>query len=205
MKRVLISCSDGSVMLMSLLPRQVRRISDQVTLDVLSFSRAGAVVRLKLSENTISELPADDFDNGTAPEGWEFLYATTESQIAKLPTDKQALVTSHQVVPFAAWKAAREANIGYRNAFTGLSGNAPTVDMTKARTIHRNFLRKLREPRWRALDVAYAKADETGNNGQKTAIRNQKNALRDAPQDVAIDNAPNLTALKAVIPAALQN
>lgn len=76
-----------------------------------------------------------------------------------------------------------------------------TVNMDKARDIHRNAMRQAREPKFKELDVAYMVAIE---RGQDTAeIIAQKQALRDVTKDPAIDAAQTTEELKAVWPEVL--
>lgn len=79
-----------------------------------------------------------------------------------------------------------------------------TVDMEKARSIHRSRLRDLRAPKLAALDVAMMRAFEDGDADKVVAIRAEKQALRDAPADPAIDAAQTPAELAAVIPEALR-
>ena len=69
------------------------------------------------------------------------------------------------------------------------------VDMAKAREIHKNNIRKAREPKLAELDVEFQKALETG--ASTTDIVAKKQALRDAPADSAIDAATDEAGLKA--------
>ena len=62
-----------------------------------------------------------------------------------------------------------------------------TINLDKAREIHRSNIRSAREILLRDLDVEFQRALE--NNGDTSEIIAQKNLLRDAPQDSAIDSA----------------
>jgi hypothetical protein len=77
-----------------------------------------------------------------------------------------------------------------------------TVDMSKAREIWRNVIRAARDPKLAALDIEFQRCLEYGED--TSAIVAQKEALRDAPQDPAIDTAATPEELKAVWPAALE-
>jgi hypothetical protein len=79
-----------------------------------------------------------------------------------------------------------------------------TVDMPKAREIHRERLRRMRAPLLAALDVEYDKADERGDLLAKQEIAAKKQALRDVTADPAIEAARTPAELKAVIPEALR-
>jgi len=73
-----------------------------------------------------------------------------------------------------------------------------TVDMNKAREIKRDQLRAERKPILEALDVAYMRAQEAGDTAKQDAIAADKQALRDATADPAIDAATTPDELKAV-------
>ncbi len=76
-----------------------------------------------------------------------------------------------------------------------------SVDMNKARAIHRDRMRAARTPKLAALDVAFQRALETG--AETSAIVAQKQALRDVTDDQAIDEAQTPDELKLVWPAIL--
>lgn len=82
-----------------------------------------------------------------------------------------------------------------------LDGDVVEVDMTSAREIWRDKLRQLREPKLAALDTEFMKLLETG--GDTSAIVAQKQALRDAPADPAIDAATTPEELSTIFPAGL--
>ena len=69
------------------------------------------------------------------------------------------------------------------------------TDMAKAKEIHKNNIRRVREPKLAALDIEFQKALETGSD--TTAIVSKKQALRDAPADSAIEAAKTEAELKA--------
>ena len=83
------------------------------------------------------------------------------------------------------------------NADTGVI----SVDMAAARDIWRDKIRQARTEPLAALDTAYMKALETG--ADTTQIIADKQALRDAPTDPAIDAATTPEELAAVQPAGL--
>lgn len=76
-----------------------------------------------------------------------------------------------------------------------------SVDMAVAKDIWRGKIRQARTEPLAALDTAYMKALETG--ADTTQIVSDKQALRDAPADPAIDAATTPAELKAVQPANL--
>lgn len=78
-----------------------------------------------------------------------------------------------------------------------------TVDMVKAREIHRAKLRDIRKPLLEALDTDYMRADEAGDTALKAQIASKKQALRDVTDDPAIAAATSPEELKAVLPSVL--
>ena len=70
-----------------------------------------------------------------------------------------------------------------------------SIDMAKAREIHKEKIRVARKPLLEALDVEFQKALETG--ASTTDIVAKKQALRDAPADSGITSASDADALKA--------
>jgi len=70
-----------------------------------------------------------------------------------------------------------------------------SINMAKAREIHKNYIREARKPLLEELDVKFQKALETGVD--TTDIVSKKQALRDAPADSGIVSASNEAELKA--------
>ena len=73
-----------------------------------------------------------------------------------------------------------------------------TIDMTKARNIHRDRMRAARASKLAALDVAFQRALETG--GDTVSIVAQKQALRDVTANPEIEAAQTPDDLKKVWP-----
>ena len=69
------------------------------------------------------------------------------------------------------------------------------VNMSKAKDIHKDNIRDARKGKLAALDIEFQIAQETSAN--TSAIVAKKQALRDAPAASAIDDATNVTELKA--------
>ena len=76
-----------------------------------------------------------------------------------------------------------------------------TVDMIKARAIHRDRMREARAPKLAAIDVAFQRAIEDGTD--TSSIVAQKQAFRDVTDDPAIEAAQTPDELKLVWPAIL--
>ena len=87
----------------------------------------------------------------------------------------------------------------FRDAWEVIGEDAITVNMDKAKEIWRDKIRQARN--FAPLDAAFMKALETG--ADTSPIVAQKQALRDAPADPAIDAATTPEQLKAVQPAGL--
>jgi len=90
----------------------------------------------------------------------------------------------------------------FRNAWEANSGTGLiSVDMEAARDIWRDKIRLERTEPLESLDTAFMKALESG--ADTTQIVADKQALRDAPGDPAIDAATTPEELAAVQPAGL--
>lgn len=130
--------------------------------------------------------------------------ATTEDCLAKWHPDERAKVALVRAIDPSRVPQTRE----FRNAWT-LQGLDIVHDIDKARAIQRNRLRALRAPQLEALDLAYLRADEAGDSTAKAAVVAQKQALRDAPADPALESARTVEelsglTLEALIPAPLR-
>jgi hypothetical protein len=73
-----------------------------------------------------------------------------------------------------------------------------TIDMEKARDIHREKMRLVRAPLLTSLDISFQRALE--QNGNTVVIVAKKQALRDVTSDPAITAAETIDELKAVWP-----
>ena len=76
-----------------------------------------------------------------------------------------------------------------------------TINMAKARDIHRAKMCEARAPILAALDVQFQRALES--NADTSAIVAKKQALRDVTSDPAIEAAQTTDQLKAVWPSVL--
>tara|TARA_B100000131_G_scaffold315052_1_gene352864 strand:+ start:735 stop:995 length:261 start_codon:yes stop_codon:yes gene_type:complete len=70
-----------------------------------------------------------------------------------------------------------------------------SIDMAKAREIHKQRIRQARIEKFAELDIEFQKAQET--SADTSTIVAKKQALRDAPADSAIAAASDTDALKA--------
>jgi len=69
------------------------------------------------------------------------------------------------------------------------------IDMAKAKEIHKNYIRIARQPLLESLDIEFQKALET--SADTSVIIAKKQALRDAPADLAIGSASTADELKS--------
>jgi len=70
-------------------------------------------------------------------------------------------------------------------------------DMTKAKVIFKDKIRRVRQPLLDAEDVVYMKALEASDSSAQAASIAKKKKLRDAPATTAIENADTIAKLKA--------
>lgn len=112
-------------------------------------------------------------------------------------------IPGHAVNP--RWIEANEvpADRTFRAAW--VAGEAGiSVDMGKAREIHRARMRVARAPKLCALDVAYLRSDEQGDAAEKQRVIVAKQALRDVVSDPAIESASTPEDLKMIWPDMLR-
>lgn len=91
----------------------------------------------------------------------------------------------------------------FRNAWIDRN-NKVQVDMPKARELHRNRLRQVRDKEIRKLDGEWMKAFAKKDTATADAVEAKRQALRDAPQYEAIDAAQTPEELSAAIPEILK-
>lgn len=87
----------------------------------------------------------------------------------------------------------------YRNAWQ-LEKKKVSVDMKKARAIHMDKLRTLRDAKLKQLDTDYLIADESGDPAKKAAIKALKEKLRDMPNKFDLSQAQDPEQLKSLVP-----
>lgn len=76
-----------------------------------------------------------------------------------------------------------------------------TININKAKEIHRNVIRKAREPLLQKLDVDFQRALETGQD--TSAIVQQKQVLRDITQHPDLEAAQTTDEIRAFWPEVL--
>lgn len=98
-----------------------------------------------------------------------------------------------------------EGDIPEDRTFRGAWKPDLSVDMDKARDIHKDRMRAVRKPLLEALDVEYQRADERGEAEAKAKaeVAARKQALRDVTADPAIAAAETPDDLMAVWPEVL--
>lgn len=72
-----------------------------------------------------------------------------------------------------------------------------SINLDKAREIHRNNIRAARALKFIELDVAFMQTVESGNTKKRAEITKQKQALRDATKDPLIEEATLVEEIKA--------
>ena len=84
----------------------------------------------------------------------------------------------------------------FRNAWDTEKGKSAEVNLTKAKEMAKDNVRKARTPKFAELDVAYLLADEAGDADAKAAVVVKKQTARDATADTKITNADSVDNLK---------
>lgn len=79
-----------------------------------------------------------------------------------------------------------------------------TINMEKAREIHKETIRELRKPLFEKLDVEFIKAVESGDQSLIQEIVDLKRELRDATSYHLISSAETPEELKEAIPDILK-
>lgn len=91
----------------------------------------------------------------------------------------------------------------YRDAMAD-DGVTLSHDMTKARELHRAFIRHQNGDRFMTLDREWVDASASGDTAKAQQIAAQRDALRNFVNDPRIDAAQTLDELKVVVPDARQ-
>ena len=84
----------------------------------------------------------------------------------------------------------------FRNAWSCDKDMNPTVDMTLAKDVWRDKIRRARKPKLEELDIQYIRAQEAGDD--TSAIVAIKNKLRDFSAKAEIESASTVEELKAI-------
>jgi len=84
----------------------------------------------------------------------------------------------------------------FRNAWSCDEDMNPTINMSKAKDVWRDKIRRARIPKLEELDIQFMKAQEAGDD--TSAIVTTKNKLRDFPAKPEIESATTVEELKAI-------
>ena len=90
----------------------------------------------------------------------------------------------------------------FRGAWEHDADGVPTVNMPKARGIHMDVIRKVRNTELAAKDITFMRAVEAGDTDTQATIATEKQTLRDIPQPLDVTTHPS-DELKAKWPAEL--
>lgn len=180
---VAVTCEDGSIALLHFILNDGRNVQRVASADAINAEIVQAATPRADYVGWPSQ-PAKDVSGNLI---WQLV------NVADLPADRT-----------------------YRNAWVNQAGFI-VHDMAKARAIHRERIRRVRRGRFETIDAAwsracaaYVAAKEAGQlvaanswRDQMATHENQRQQLRDAPQDPGIDTATTIDQLKAVWPAIL--
>ena len=194
--------NDGSVALWATVPLKLTRHEDGAEIQVLGIRRRKG-----------SCLLYGGADNG---EGWELVVGDESFDVSDMPSDHLpgytiefpgfetyilAKLSPEVAAKVVSWRILKRDEIPVDRSFRGAWRDGKVsvdVDMPTAREIHRDHLRTLRAPLLAQLDTEYMRADEAGDKAEKARIVVQKQALRDATANPAIDAARTPEELKAI-------
>lgn len=140
-------------------------------------------------------VPVDSFARIWPIEGATAVWAETEDEFVDRIVIKDIPVDATDVHVIDATDVPSDRS--FREAWT-TTGNGIQVDIDRARDIHRARIRSARDAELIKLDIAYIRADETGDTIEKNRIAAAKQLLRDAPAYDGIASASSLDELKAL-------
>ena len=114
-----------------------------------------------------------------------------------------AKATAHPSEPKAiSWRFIELSEVPqdrtYRNAWKD-DGQRIAHDMTKAREIHRDHIRKARKAALAELDGRWMRATGQGDNKRADLTEAERQKWRDAPEDARIEAAQTTEELKALL------
>ena len=141
--------------------------------------------------------PEVDFAGWKPVEGWferEVKPEYIEAELAELVREQGLVWSSWRLLNDVETQNYLNADRTFRNAWK----HDLTVDMPKAREIHRNNLRSQRTPLLVSLDLEFMRAIEAGNTAMQVDIAMQKQAMRDVTAKPEIEAAQTPEHLKAI-------
>ncbi len=194
--------ADG-VTITTMLPIEIT-LADGATLRVMGLGEGLMSVMVSETEEMLEVgfagdirdlVPESSITIGGAALDGRLVFAPIEDEIACMPKPSE-IISAHPVD-----RSDIPEDFTFRDAwaFDGVI----SIDIDRARDIHKDRMRAVRAPLLRALDVEYQRADETGDIARKAEIVANKNALRDVTADPAISAALTPADLKAVWPSIL--
>lgn len=104
--------------------------------------------------------------------------------------------------PVRHWRVKEEeipVDRTYRNALR-VQGNKLEYDMAQARNLHLDQIRIAREKKFIELDAQWMRAVGQGLTNEALTIELQRQALRDLPQSLGVEQAKNIEELKIMWP-----
>ena len=91
----------------------------------------------------------------------------------------------------------------FRNAWKQDAEGKPQVDMPKARDLHMDRIRVIRNEELQKEDINFQRAIEADDASAKTAVATKKQALRDLPATFDLNGAGTDEELEALWPSEL--
>lgn len=187
--RYAIKRMDGGLSVMTLLPRAISFDGETF---LVSRVQPGTLYALNIKGEELSAPfngSVESIDENSVP-GCRLIFPAVADELAK---HEGVQYDMSSVMKISAVPEDRT----YRNAWTH-DGKKVCHDMVKAREVHRELIRRAREPLLKALDVDYQRADEQGSTMVKQTIAARKQTLRDLPADPRIEAAQTIDELKAI-------
>ena len=120
---------------------------------------------------------------------------STNGTMDKLVNDSIPIGTQYHVVSSDLIPSDRY----FRGAWTIDDGTKINVDLIKARKIHLDNLRIIRNEKLNALDIIFMQALEK-KDGSELVISQKKQKLRDMPQSINLDAITDVETLKNFMP-----
>jgi len=147
-----------------------------------------------------SPVPVDSFLRRWPVIGAEVVWAETEDEfinrvaLKDVPKGVSYKIVSQDQIP---------SDRSFRNALI-IDGDSISHDIDKCRSIHKDRLREMRNPKLSALDVDFMRALESGDSVAIAEIAAKKQALRDVTKDASLTSAKTPEELKKAIPEVLK-
>lgn len=123
------------------------------------------------------------------PAGSSFKVVDMNNPAEKAEIDKVMENNTSNVSYWVAWTVNLD-DISSPIAFS--------IDMTKAKECHTQYIRSMRDVELPKLDIEYQRADEAGDAALKATIAAKKQKLRDLPSDTRIVNCSDFETLKTL-------